>query len=188
MFSFKLKLFDLFGAQFAFTTNKDKVYKSTLGGIISLIVVAIITMYAIILIQTEFQRIDPNIVNEYYSTSNYSGFNLTNDNFFIGFRFENDTNVIDDYYNYFTIDSSIIKYDIDIISWNSSYILDIENKNCKDIIGKSFDSSEKEKQLFEGYQCLDFSNFKQNNCFSFSLESNDFPIISLQFLFSISKI
>jgi len=155
MACFKLKTedLDIFGVPFMFTTNKKRVFTSFFSGVISILTLLSILGYAIVLFTELFQKLHPKIIFEYYSLKDYKIYNLTNDNFFFGFSFENDDDNYIDFKKYFTVSKEISYYAkrINETGWDYTHIRELETTSCPKFL-KNISNK------IQDIHCLNFSN------------------------------
>ena len=159
----KTKDFDIFGEPFVFTTNKNQYFKSYFGGVMSIISIFLILAISFTLSRDIFLRIEPRISIDSYPLSEIPFYNITNDNFFLAFRFESSMENIIDFKNYFIINLDVIKYNIHRDDWTYQTITQLTYNNCSKLIDKSTFDNSSLKAITLGYNCIDFTNLQKNN-------------------------
>ena len=147
---------DIFGVPFMFTTDNNRNFKSTFGGAMSIISVFIIFFAMGFRIHELVFRLEPRILTEYFPSRNLSYYNLSNNNFFLGFHIENSTDIIKDYQNYFTITSSVWKYELKHDIWTAFPVQTLNVKDCKSVMNNLDYIEAQDYNHSSGYNCLDF--------------------------------
>jgi len=110
------KDFDIFGVPFMFTTNKNQYFKSFFGGVISIISLFIVLVATFTTSRDLFLRSQPRILIENYPLKEIPFYNISNENFFLAFRIESSSGLMDELKNYFTgqnVENAIKQYRYD---------------------------------------------------------------------------
>ena len=130
------KDFDIFWVPFMFTTSRDL-----------------------------FLRSQPRILIENYRLKEIPFYNISNENFFLAFRIESSSGLMDELKNYFTVDFVILNYNLDRDNSTVDDSIRLPYKNCSDVISGNILRNEN-KLLYDvsmGYYCIDFQELTDKN-------------------------
>ena len=90
-----VKFIDIFGTTFQFTILKNDKYKTTIGGILSIISIIGILIFVYLFGLNFFYKLNPEIIQQDIIKDNYGiPINITNNNLIIAFRIEDDLHTL----------------------------------------------------------------------------------------------
>ena len=85
-----IKSIDIYGKQFNFFVDEYTSHKTFIGGVFTLISLAVFFITVFYISENFYNKKNPFISNERISLNKYPIYNVSNINFLFGFRIEND--------------------------------------------------------------------------------------------------
>jgi len=154
-----LKLIDFIGKPIVFQIQGNEKFKSALGGVFSLILFAIVLFSFFYFGRDLYEKKNPSYLTQNTRLEFSPQWNLTNDNFFIGIRVEDENFTTVEDPRFFEIIQSYIHYER-----NSRNEIEVKNKHTKYMRNKCNDTHMKNHLNMKrpdgtGGKNQDFSNF-----------------------------
>lgn len=143
-----IRKIDIFGDKFTFSSFGKSHFKTTFGGLATLIIVVTTIVIGLLWGQDFYQRKNPYAVTKQVIKDSYEFINLTNSNFTLAFRFENSNGV-----PYSEDDVRIKGY-----YQNNNVFNNVSLVKCMSILNTTSDAFKSQKINFEDWFCTNYTS------------------------------